>query len=127
MPLISDTEVYGSVYVQGWDSMVYTRSFRTVSATKRPSLKKKKEEKESTRKCSGWRGGSVTKNSDCFSDDLNSVLAHTKWLTAIDNCSPRVSEETIDMCRQDIYTHTISKSFFFLFFVFKENALQTCQ
>lgn len=43
MPLISDTEVYGSVYVQGWDSMVYTRSFRTVSATKRPSLKKKKK------------------------------------------------------------------------------------
>lgn len=44
MPLISDTEVYGSVYVQGWDSMVYT-SFRTVSATKRPSLKRRKKRK----------------------------------------------------------------------------------
>lgn len=49
MPLISDTEARGSFYVQGWDSMVYTRNFRTVSATKRPSLKKKKEEKESMR------------------------------------------------------------------------------
>lgn len=42
MPLISDTEACGYFYVQGWDSMVYTRSFRAVSATKRPSLKKKK-------------------------------------------------------------------------------------
>lgn len=49
MPLISDTEASGSFYVQGWNSMVCTRSFRIVSATKRPSLKKKKEEKESMR------------------------------------------------------------------------------
>lgn len=41
------------------------------------SERRKKKKRARARKCSGWRGGSVTKNSDCFSDDLNSVLTHT--------------------------------------------------